>query len=167
MLSVYSSPEQIDGLVEIIRHQKSLEYIILSQSISCDDSCTVKLAEALCHNTCVRMLHLLGCNLTAVGIAALANALKYNSTIEWIGLRDNRDTLKEEDIILLMGSIYHHNNTLYMLVLDSIFHESPAVQSCIQKINFKRQRDNRQELSLTMIDSAWFGSICRRLFTIL
>ena len=167
MLNVFSNPEQIDGLVKIIHHQNSLEYIILSQSISCDDSCIVKLAEALCHNTCVRMLHLLGCNLTAVGIAALANTLKYNSTIEWIGLRDNRDTLKEEDIILLMDSIYHHNNTLYMLALDSIFHESPAVQLYIQKINNKRQHDNKQELSVTMIDCIQFGSICRHLLTIL
>ena len=167
MLSVFSNPEQIDGLVKIIHHQNSLEYIILSQSISCDDNCIVKLAEALCHNTCVRMLHLLGCNVTAVGIEALANTLKYNSTIEWIGLRDNRETLKVEDIVLLMDSIYRYNNTLYMLVLDSIFHESHAVQSCIQKININRQQDNKQELSLTMIDCARFGSICRRLFTIL
>ena len=166
MLSVFSNPEQMDGLVKIIHHQYSLEYIILSQSILCDDNCIVKLAEALCHNTCVRMLHLLGCNVTVVGIEALANTLKYNSTIEWIGLRDNRETLKVEDIVLLMDSIYHHNNTLYMLVLDSIFHESRAVQSCIQKINIKRQQDNKQELSLTMIDCARFGSICRRLFTI-
>ena len=167
MLSVYTSPEQIDGLLKIIHHQNSLEYIVLSQSISCDDSCIVKLAEALCYNTCVRMLHLLGCNLTVVGIEALANALKYNSTIEWIGLRDNRETLKEEDIILLMDSIYHHNNTIYMLVLDSKFHGNPAVQSCLQTINIKRHHDNKQELSLTMIDCARYGSVCRRLFTLL
>ena len=167
MLSVYTSPDQIDGLVNIIRHQYSLEYIVLSQSISCDDNCIVKLAEALCHNICVRVLHLLGCNVTAVGIEALANALKYNSTIEWIGLRDNRETLKVEDIILLMDSVYHHNNTLYMLVLDNIFHEHPAVQSCLQKINIKRQHDNEQELSLTMIDCARFGGVCRRFFAIL
>ena len=166
-LDVYSSPEQIDGLVKIIHHQNSLEYIVLSQSISCDDSCIVKLAEALYINTCVKIIHLLGCNLTTVGVQALANMLKYNSTIEWIGLRDNRETLKEEDIILLMDSIYHHNNTLYMLVLDSIFHRSHAVHSCIQKINIKRQHDNKQELSLTMIDCTRFGSVCRRLFTIL
>ena len=166
-LDVYSSPEQIDGLVKIIHHQNSLEYIVLSQSISCDDSCIVKLAEALYINTCVKIIHLLGCNLTTVGVQALANMLKYNSTIEWIGLRDNMETLKEEDIILLMDSIYHHNNTLYMLVLDSIFHRSHAVHSCIQKINIKRQHDNKQELSLTMIDCTRFGSVCRRLFTIL
>ena len=167
MLSVYSNPEQIDGLVKIIHHQNSLEYIVLSQSISCDDSCIVKLSEALCYNTCVRMLHLLSCNLTTVGIEALANALKYNSTIEWIGLRDNRETLKEEDVILLMDSIYHHNSTIYMLVLDSKFHESPAVQSCLQKINNKRHHDNKQELSLTMIDCARYGSVCRCLFNLL
>ena len=167
VLNVYSSPEQIDGLVKIIHHQNSLEYIVLSQSISCDDSCILKLAEALRHNTCIRMLHLLGCNLTVVGIEALANALKYNSTIEWIGLRDNRETLKEEDVILLMDSIYQHNSTLYMLVLDSKFHECPTVQSCLQKINDKRRRDSKQELSLTMIDCARYGSFLRRLFTLL
>ena len=167
VLNLYSSPEQIDGLVKIIHHQNSLEYIILSQSISCDDSCIMKLAGALRHNTCVRMLHLLGCNLTVVGIEALANALKHNSTIEWIGLRDNRETLKEEDVILLMDSIYQHNSTLYMLVLDSKFHECPTVQSCLQKINDKRQRDSKQELSLTMIDCARYGSFLRRLFNLL
>ena len=166
MLSVYSSPDQIDGLVKIIHHQNSLEYIVLSQSLSCDDSCIQKLAEALCTNSCLKMLHLLGCNLTAVSLEAIANMLKVNSTLVWIGMRDNRDTLKEESVISLMNSIYDHNSTLYMLVLDSEFHESPAVQSCLQKINTKRQLDNKQELCLTMIDCAQYGSILRRLVTL-
>ena len=162
MLSVYSSPEQIDGLVKIIHHQNSLEYIILSQSISCDDSCILKLAGALRHNTCVRMLHLLGCNLTAVGIGALADTLKHNSTIEWIGLRDNRETLKKEDVVLLLDSIYYHNNTLYMLALDSKFHQSPDVQSCLQKINTKRQCDNKHILYLKLVECVRYSQLCQR-----
>ena len=75
--------------------------------------------------------------------------------------------MKEEDVILLMNSIYYHNSTLYMLVLDSKFHESPTVQSYLQNINAKRQRDNTKKLYLTMIDCAKYGSLCRRLFTLL
>ena len=166
MLDVYSGPDQIDGLVKIIHHQNSLEYIVLSQSISCDDSCIQKLAEALHNNTCLKILHLLGCNLTAVGLEAIASVLKVNSTLEWIGMRDNRDTLEEESVISLMDTIYDYNSTLYMLVLDSKFHESPAVQSCLRKINTKRQHNNKQELYLTIIDCVRYGSVCQRLFTL-
>ena len=166
ILSIYCSPDQIDGLVKIIHHQNSLEYIVLSQSISCDDSCIQKLAEALCNNTCLKMLHLLGCNLTAVGLEAIANMLKVNFTLKWIGMRDNRDTLEEESVISLMDTIHIYNSTLYMLVLDSKFHESPAVQSCLRKINAKRQQDNKQELCLTIIDCFQYGSVCQQLLTL-
>ena len=88
MLDAYSSPDQIDGLLKIIHHQNSLEYIVLSQSASFDDSCVLKLAGALCNNTCVKLLHLLGCNLTATGMQALSDMLKSNSALEWIALRD-------------------------------------------------------------------------------
>ena len=33
MLGINGSPDQIDGLVKIIQHQNSLEYIVMSQSI--------------------------------------------------------------------------------------------------------------------------------------
>ena len=164
MLNVYSSPDQIDGLVRIICHQNSLEYIVLSQSISCDDSCIVKLAEALRHNTCIKIIHLLSCFLTKAGILALADMLQFNSTLEWIALRDNRVTL--EDVILLMDSIYHHNSTLHMLALDNEFHKISKVQSCLKKINNKRYHDNKQELSLGMIDCVRFGSIAKRFLTL-
>ena len=166
MLDVYSSPEKIDGLVKIIHHQNSLEYIVLSQSISCDDSCIVKLSEALYNNTCVKIIHLLGCNLTSVGIQALASMLKFNSTVEWIALRDNRETLVEESVILLLDSIYQHNNILYMLALDSKFHQNPAVQSCLQKINTKRQCENNQVLYLKLVDCVRYSQVCQRFFTL-
>ena len=166
VLNLYSSPEQIDGLVKIIHHQNSLEYIVLSQSISCDDSCIVKLAEALYNNTCVKIIHLLGCNLTSVGVQALASMLKFNSTVEWIALRDNRETLEEESVILLLDSIYQHNNNLYMLALDSKFHQSPAVQSCLQKINAKRQCENKQVLYLKLVDCVHYSQVCQRFFTL-
>ena len=166
VLDLYSSPDQIDGLVKIIHHQNSLQYIVLSQSASLDNNCVIKLADALCNNTSVKILHLLGCNLTAVGIQALANMLKSNSTLEWIALRDNRDTMEEDSIISLMETIYHHNSTLYMLALDSKFHERPAVQSCLQKINRKRQEDKTQELCIRIVDCVRYSDICQRLFTL-
>ena len=166
MLDVYSSPEQIDGLLKIIHHQNSLEYIDLSQSTSFDDSCVLKLAEALCNNTCVKLLHLVGCNLTAVGIQALADMLKFNSTLKWIALRNNMNTLEEESILSLMDSIYQHNDTLYMLVLDSELHESSAVQSCLHKINNKRKCENKQELCIKTIDCFRFSQISQRLLAL-
>lgn len=51
MLDVYSSPDQIDGLVKTIHHQNSLKRIILSQSALLDDNCVVKLAETLQNNS--------------------------------------------------------------------------------------------------------------------
>lgn len=166
MLDVYSSPEQIDGLLKIIHHQNSLEYIVLSRSASFDDGCVLKLAEALCNNTCVKLLHLLSCNLAAEGIRALAEMLKCNTTLEWIALRDNMNTLEEESILSLMDSIYQHNDTLYMLVLDSKFHENSAVQLCLQKINSKRKCVNKHELCIKLIDCARYSQICQRLFTL-
>ena len=166
MLDVYSSPDHIDGLLRLIHHQNSLEFVILSQSMLFDDSCVLKLAEALCNNTCIKMLHLLGCNLTAVGTQALANMLKFNSTLEWIALRDNMLTLEEDSILSLMESIYQHNSSLYLLALDSKFHGRPAVRSCLQKINIKRQRDNKQELCIKLIDCVRYSQLCQRLFNL-
>ena len=162
MLDVYSSPEHIDGLIRIIHHQNSLEFLILSQSMSFDDSCVVKLSEALCNNTCIKLLHLLGCNINAVGTQALANMLKFNSTLEWIALRDNMFTLDEDSILSFMESIYQHNSTLYMLALDSQFHGRPAIQSCLQKINTKRRHDNKHELCIKLIDCVCYSQICQR-----
>ena len=102
--------------MKIIQHQNSLEYIVLSQSMLFDDSCVNKLAKALHYNTCMKVLHLVGCKLKSKGTEALADMLKVNNTLKWIELRDNRETLKEEDIILLMYSIYHHNNTVHVHV---------------------------------------------------
>ena len=74
------------------------------------------------------------------------------------------NTLEEDSILSLMDSIYQHNNTLYMLVLDSKFHESSAVQSCLQKINSKRRCDNKQELCIKLIDCVRYSHICQRFF---
>ena len=126
----------------------------------------MKLAKALYNNTCIKIIHLLSCFLTKAGIQALANMLQFNSTVEWIALRDNRVTLEEDDVILLMDSIYHHNSTLHMLALDNEFHKISKVQSCSKKINNKRYHNNKQELSLGMIDCVRFGSIAKCFLTL-
>ena len=74
----------------------------MSRSECVDDNLMIELSEALKQNTSLIFLHLYACNITSVGIRALADMLKENSTIEWIGLRDNENTLNEEDIILLL-----------------------------------------------------------------
>ena len=66
--------------------------------------------------------------------------LKHNSTLEWIGLKNN--TLKK-DVILLLETIDNYSTitAMWMLMLDDIFQLIQEVQECLEAINAKR-RDN-------------------------
>ena len=158
-----SSQHPVDGLVKLIKIQRYIQWIILSRSKFVNDDLMIKLAEALKINTHLKMLHLLGCNITSVGIKAIADMLKENTTLEWIGLRDNEKSLKEEDIILLLETINSHNTTVYMIILDSIFHEAPKVQELLAIINVNRNN----KLCLKIEDSLRLSAICNRISSFL
>ena len=165
-LDTSSSQHSVDGLVKLVETQKYIQWIILSRSEFVNDDLMIKLAEALKQNTCLKMLHLFGCNITSVAIKAIANMLKENSTLEWIGLRDNKKTIKEEDIILLLETINSHNTTVYMLILDRIFHEAPKVQELLTTLNDSRNNETAK-LCLKLEDSLRFGAVCNHISSFL
>ena len=117
-------------------------------------------------NISLKFLHLFGCNITSVGAKAIADMLKENSTLEWIGLRDNEKTLKEEDIVLLLETINSYNTTVYMIILDSIFHEALKVQELLAMVNANRN-NGIEKLCLKIEDSLRFSAICNRISSFL
>ena len=158
-----SSQQSVDGLVKLIETQSYIQWMILSRSEFVNDDLIIKLAEALKNNTYLKMLHLLSCNITSVGVKAIADMLKENSTLEWIGLRDNEQTLKEEDAVLLLETIKSYNNTtVYMIILDHIFHEARKVQELLTTVNANRN-NGTEKLCLKIEDSLRFSPICNRI----
>jgi len=162
-LDLSSSQYPVVGLVKLIKTQKFIQWIILSRSEYVNDSLMIELTEALKENTCLKMLHLFACNITSVGVKAIADMLKENSTLEWIGLRDNRKTLKEEDIILLLETINSYNTAVYMLILDSIFHAVPNVQELLATINANRNNARAEKLCIRIEDCLRFSNACHRI----
>lgn len=160
-LDISSSQQSVVGLVKLVKTQNYIQWIIMSRSEKVDDGLIIDLAEALKKNTCLKMLHLLGCNITSVGARAIADMLKENSTLEWIGLRDNKKTLKEEDIILLLETIDSYNTTVYMLILDRLFYEAPRVQELLATLNANRNiNDIREKLCIRIADCLRWSNTC-------
>ena len=115
------SQKQTDGLIQVVQNQKALQWIILSFCKLVDNRFIVKLCKAMENNSSVKMLHLFGCNITSNGVKAIARMLQLNSTLQWIGLRENVTTLIVPDLVLLLKTIDRYNDTLYMLILDNEF----------------------------------------------
>ena len=161
-----SSQYSLDGLVKLVETQRYIEWMVLSRSEFVDYNLMIRLCEALKENTSLKFLHMLGCNVTSVEVKAIADLLKENSTLEWIGLRDNEKTLKEEDIILLLETINSYNTTVYMIILDSIFHEAPKVQELLATVNANRN-NGIEKLCLKIEDSLRFSTICNRISSFL
>ena len=161
-----SSQHSVDGLVKLVETQRYIQWIILSRSEHIDDNLMIGLCKALKVNTNLKFLHLFGCSITSVGAKAIADMLKENSTLEWIGLRDNEKTLKEEDIISLLETINSHNTTVYMIILDSIFHEAPKVQELLTTINANRN-NGIEKLCFKIEDSLRFSAICNHMSSFL
>ena len=67
VLDTSNSQHSIIGLVKLVKTQINLQWIILSRSKYVDDNLITKLSETLKKNAWVKMLHLLGCNITSVG----------------------------------------------------------------------------------------------------
>ena len=149
--NVTCSQSQIHGIIEVVRTQHCLQWLILSRCEQVDDDFINDLTNALAQNSCVKMLHLLGCKLNHTCVRAIANMLKTNKTLEWIGLKQNLDHMTENDVVIMLLAIRNSpNKTIYMLMLDKVFHESTRVQIELQKINEKRQENKK--LCLTTID---------------
>ena len=146
VLDTSSSQHTIDGLVKLVKTQKYIQWIILSRSEFVNDHLMIELAEVLKQNTCLKMLHLFGCNITSVGTKAIADMLKENSTLEWIGLRDNQKTLKKEDILLVLETINSRRNktAVYMLIIDKDFCKASEVQELIATINANRNNETEK-----------------------
>ena len=162
-IDISNTQHPINGLVTLAKTQKHLQWITLSWSEVVDDNLITELCEVLKQNTCVKIFRVFGCNLTSVGAKAIGDMLKENSTIEWIDIRDNASTLKEEDIISLLETVNSYNTTVYVLIVDSVFHEAPKIEELLATINVGRS--NRMEkLHIRLVDSFRFSDTCYRLY---
>jgi len=150
-LDVHTSASQINGLVKVILTQRFLHWLVLSQSVSLDDDSMIKLCEVLKTNRAIKMLHLLGCDISSVGTKALADLLRWNSTLIWIGLRDN-PKITDEDVVLLLDTINHHNSVLTMLWIDNYLAKKPKVKQQLEILNDKRKMDGKEKLWVSLIE---------------
>ena len=151
-LDIHSGQNQIDGSLKLLQSQRNLRWLILSYCNYkfMNDTFVVELAEVLAENTCLIMLHLVGCSISSNGMKAITQMLKKNKTLEWIGLTNNIATLTEEDIVLLLREICDHNNTIYMIFIDKVFYTSDNVQEQLQIFNDKRQQRGVENLHLAI-----------------
>ena len=159
-LNISSSRRSVDGLVKFIKTHKYLQWITLCLSKLVDDNLITELCKTLKQNTCLKVPRLYECNITGIGTKAIGDMLKENSTLEWIDLRYNEE-IKEEDIILLLDTINSYNTAVYMLIIDSRFHETPKVQELLATINDKRS-NGIEKLRIRLVDAFRFSDTCYR-----
>ena len=161
IFDVDCSQYPINGIPRLLRTQKDLQFLIMSYSKEADDKLITEVAEALEDNTSLTMLHLVGCNITSNGLKAIAHMLKKNKTLKWIGLKDNTTTLNEEDIIMLLQQIHYHNDSIFLVYLDSMFHSSHKVQDYLMMINNKRKLEGKQTLYLSFLGAFNHHDFCK------
>ena len=153
VFDVDCSQSPISGIPKLVRIHQHLQWLILSNSKYIDDKLIGEVAEALEDNTCLIMLHIVGCSVTSNGLRSIAYMLHRNKTLEWIGLDKNRATLTEGDIMMLLRTIHYRNNyTVFMIFLDNAFHTSDEIQEQLQILNDTREQRGVRKLNLTIMD---------------
>ncbi|XP_065906420.1 protein NLRC3-like isoform X2 [Dysidea avara] len=162
VFDVICSQNQIDGTLKLIQTQKHLQWLILSYCKQVDDNFVIKLSDVLMENTCLKMLHLNGCNITGKSIKVIVHLLKKNDILECLDLEDNMATLTEKDIILLLQVIHRCNNTIFLLFLDKVFRTSHKVQELLKDINDCRQQKSVKILYLTLLDCFDYSGVYQR-----
>ena len=163
IFDINCSQNKISGIPQLVCTLKYLQFLMLSYSNLVNDEFVAEIAKALKdNNTCLIMLHLLGCNVTSNGIESIADMLTENKTLQWTGLKDNMTTLKEEDIVLLLRKICYHNDTVSMIFLDNIFHSSDKVQDHLRVINDQRQERGKEKLNLSLLSCFKRYEICQQ-----
>ncbi|XP_065906828.1 protein NLRC3-like [Dysidea avara] len=162
IFDIRCSQYQISGITELVHTLKHLQFLMLSYSNRVNDKILAEIAEALKDNTCLIIFNLHGCNVTSNGIESIADMLKKNKTLQWIGLKDNMATLKEEDIVLLLQKICDHNDTVLLIHLDNIFHSSDKVQDHLRVINVQRQKRGKEKLNLSLLSCFKHYEICQQ-----
>ena len=159
------SQSPINGIPKLVHNHHHLQWLILSNSKHADDQFVAEVTEALENNTCLKMLHLVGCSVTSNGLRAIAIMLMKNKTLQWIGLDKNTLTLTEGDIIMLLEIIENYNDTVFMLFIDTPFYTSDKIQEKLQNLNFTRQQRKVQNLNLTLLDCFKFHETCQRIIS--
>jgi len=161
VLDVASSQNDIYGSLKLVQTQKNLQWLILAHCKLVDKDFVFKLSLALAENTCMKKIHLGGCGITSDGIKAIAEMLKKNKTLEWIGLSRNRETLTEKDIIMLLQTIRYHNNTVCMIFLDDTFYMSDKIKGQLQILNHTRRQQGVEKLSLSLLEAFKHHETCQ------
>jgi len=165
ILDIDCSQSQIDGSLKVIQTQQNLQWLILSYCKQVDKEFVSKLSVALASNTCIKMIHLVGCGITSKSIKSIAQMLRKNKTLEWIGLSKNRETLTEKDIIMLLQTIHHYNNTVYIIFLDDTFYMSDKIKGQLQILNHSRRQQGVEKLSLSLLEAFKHHETCQNIMS--
>jgi len=91
--------------------------------------------------------------------------LKKNNILECIDLKNNKATLTEKDIILLLQTIYRYNDTIFLMFLDKVFCSSYKVQELLKDINDSRQQKSVKKLYLTLLDCFEYSRVYQHFIT--
>ena len=84
--------------------------------MSIGDGGAVALAQALCHNSTVKLLNLFSNSISDGGAVALAQALHHNSTLKELDLSHNNIS---DGGVEALAQVLHHNSTLERLYLSN------------------------------------------------
>lgn len=134
-LTVRTTSKQIEELMGFVNLQ-FLYHLDLSHSSPFDDTCTVVLADMMKHNDSIQVLLLNHCNITTMGITALAEALVSNCALEWLSIKENPLTI--EDIINLI-QVLKYNRVVETVSLDEQFSRPSTTQALLRKVNVYRK----------------------------
>ena len=103
------------AIAQALHHNSTLKLLKLSNN-SINDAGAVALAWALHHNSTLEWLKLSNNSINNAGAVALAQALHHNSTLEWLKLSNN--SINDAGAVAL-GQALHHNRTLTWLKLSN------------------------------------------------
>ena len=85
--SNFLASEDVRGLVAALCHNDSLQSLFLGHN--CSHNAVDALADMLRYNTSLRVLELTNNNLNSPGVSVLARALEYNKTLRSLDISDN------------------------------------------------------------------------------
>ena len=101
------------ALAQALHHNSTLKVLDLSNN-SISDAGAVALAQALHHNSTLKELYLYNNSISDAGAVALAQALHHNSTLKELYLYNN--SISDAGVVALAQAL-HHNSTLESLLL--------------------------------------------------
>ena len=118
-------PQHYDLIAEAVSKTTYLRTLRLNR-VGMAQPCLVKLAAGVKSNNSLRLIDLSSNNIEDVGIAALADALKTNTTVTHLRLWDNK--LVTEEGFMALADMLQVNNTIEKVDLPSMASHDAAKQ---------------------------------------